>query len=297
MTSRAAGRKPGEVGLDRLDRARADGDVGPARAGRRHDRPTQDQQIGSGALDRRGTAEEYGRQGPTAALGCDIERRVAVREVVVGRVGHRDVGLDRDPRVVGRALLVVGRRDVHVQADRPQRRPPDVAVHVRAAAHRLADEDRARLRLDLGREIAGRGERQPTDQHDEPPGPIDRRILERLEELPVACGCRRRRCCAGRRRRARPRPARPGRGLSSGDRPRRHDLVVLDVERLRVLEESPPDPFGLVVEPHGISRRQDERKGIGPDDVIRGRDRLDRHVARRPVAVDDARTPRARHAR
>ena len=115
--------QPRQVGLDGLDRARREsrrrlaaspprsrrsrrGSAGPARARR------------SSVTGRRVRRSGRRRQARSDGVRGRLEDRVAAREVVGRRVRHGDVGLDRDPLVVGRAPLPVARRDEHVLADR-----------------------------------------------------------------------------------------------------------------------------------------------------------------------------------
>ena len=101
--------------------------------------------------------------------------------------GAATSGVMREPRVAGRVLVVL-RRNRHRHRDGEARQGHDrsLAVLVEAAAHRLAREDRARLEIDLGREVARRREREPPEEDVQPARPVERRAPQGGEERVVA---------------------------------------------------------------------------------------------------------------
>ena len=83
-------------------------------------------------------------------------------------------GTGRSGRIVSRgspgvaALPVDGAHpDLHRHGEVVEPHRDDVVPEVEAPAHRLTDEDRVEGLLQVGREVAGRGERDPVGEHDE----------------------------------------------------------------------------------------------------------------------------------
>src|SRR4029453_14006160 len=111
--------------------------------------------------------------------------RVAPREVLRRRQRDGQVGADRESAVVRPAgERVVSRRDADVPARGWKGHGRGVAARLDPAAGRLADEDRARVAVELGGEVRGGGEGGAADQHEQPAAAVDPRRPEERGQRP-----------------------------------------------------------------------------------------------------------------
>ncbi len=143
--------------------------------------------------DRRPSRRCAGRaecRGCLETLQRALEHGIAACEVLRGRQLDPHVRLDREPAISRATLaLVVPARDVDHPTRLYEQHGHGVAIRLDTATGRLADHDRPRGALELGRKVACGGERRASDQEVEPAPAGSRPSTGRRS------GARRRSCC------------------------------------------------------------------------------------------------------